>query len=62
MTCNGRVDASFGVHSDMKGHTGGTFSMGKGSIYITSGAQKLVTRSSTECKLVGAHDILPQIL
>jgi hypothetical protein len=46
----------------MKGHTGGTFSMGKGSIYSTSGAQKLVTRSSTECELVGAHDILPQIL
>ena len=56
------VDASFGVHVDMKGHTGGTLSMGKGSIYSTSAAQKLVTRSSTECEVVGAHDVLPQII
>ena len=54
------IDAAFGVHMDMKGHTGGTMSMGKGSIYSTSGAQKLVTRSSTECEVVGTHDVLPQ--
>lgn len=56
------VDASFGVHPDMKGHTGGTFSMGKGSIYSTSSAQKLVGRSSTEDELIGVHDVLPQML
>ena len=27
------VDASFAVHTDMKSHTGGTMSLGKGSIY-----------------------------
>jgi hypothetical protein len=30
------VDASFGVHRDMRSHTGGTMSLGKGSIYSTS--------------------------
>ena len=39
------VDASYGVHMDMKGHTGGNMSMGKGSVYTTANKQKLVTRS-----------------
>jgi len=56
------VDASFAVHSDMKGHTGGTMSMGGGSIYSTSTKQRLVTRSSTECEVVGAHDVMPQLM
>ena len=30
------VDASFAVHPDMKGHTGGVLSMGKGAVYGTS--------------------------
>jgi hypothetical protein len=56
------VDASFAVHPDMKGHTGGVLSMGKGTIYGTSTRQKMVTRSSTEAELVGLYDVMPQIL
>lgn len=56
------VDASYAVHSDMKGHTGGTMSMGSGMIYSTSTKQKLVCRSSTESEVVGLHDVLPQAL
>jgi len=56
------VDASYAVHLDMKGHTGGTKSMGSGSIYSTSTKQKLVARSSTESKVIGVHDLLPQAL
>jgi hypothetical protein len=56
------VDASYGVHADMKGHTGGTMSMGKGSIYSVATGQKLVARSSTESELIGVHDVMPQIL
>ena len=56
------VDASFGVHHDMKSHTGGTLTMGKGSIYSTSAAQKIVARSSAEAELVGVHDVMPQML
>lgn len=46
----------------MRGHTGGTFSMGSGSIYSTSSAQKLVARSSMEAELIGVHDVLPSII
>jgi hypothetical protein len=56
------IDASYSVHPDMKGHTGGTMTMGKGSVYSTSVKQKLVTRSSTESEVVGLHDVLPQVL
>jgi hypothetical protein len=30
------IDASFAVHPDMRSHTGGTLSLGKGSVYSTS--------------------------
>ena len=56
------VDASFAVHKDMKGHSGGTLSLGQGCLYSTSTKQKLVTRSSTESEVVGVHDVLPQVL
>lgn len=56
------VDASYGVHADMRGQTGGLMSLGKGAIYATSTKQKLNTRSSTESELVGMHDVLPQVL
>ena len=56
------VDASFAVHPDMRSHTGGCMSLGKGAIYGTSTRQKLNTRSSTEGELVGVDDVMPQIL
>jgi hypothetical protein len=56
------VDASYAVHDNMKGHTGGTMSMGNGSIYSTSTKQKLVARSSTEAEIVGVYDVTPQMV
>jgi hypothetical protein len=56
------VDASFAVHDNMRSHTGGTMSLGNGSIYSTSVKQRIVTRSSTESEVVGVHDVLPQII
>jgi hypothetical protein len=56
------VDASYGVHDDMRSHTGGTMSMGTGAVYSTSRKQKLNTKSSTEAELVGIDDVLPQAL
>jgi hypothetical protein len=56
------VDSSFAVHPDMRSHTGGAMTLGKGVIYGTSTRQKLNTKSSTECELVGVNDVLPQIL
>jgi hypothetical protein len=56
------VDAAYGVHSDMKGQTGGTLSLGKGSVYSSAAAQKLVARSSTEAEVIGVDDLMPQIM
>ena len=56
------VDASFAVHEDMKSHTGAMMSLGKGAVYSTSMKQKFMTRSSTEAKVVGVHDVMPQVL
>ncbi|KAI2512927.1 Reverse transcriptase (RNA-dependent DNA polymerase) [Fragilaria crotonensis] len=56
------VDASFAVHPDMRSHTGGVMTLGKGAIYGTSTRQKINTKSSTEAELVGVNDILPQAL
>lgn len=46
----------------MRSHTGGTMSLRKGSIYITSTKQKLNTKSSMESELVGVNDVMPMIL
>jgi hypothetical protein len=56
------IDSSFAVHPDMKSHTGGAMTLGKGTIYATSTRQKINTRSSTEGELVGVNDVMPQVL
>jgi hypothetical protein len=56
------VDASYAVHPDMRSHTGGTMSMGKGSVYSSPIRQKINTRSSTEAELVGVNDMMGTIL
>jgi hypothetical protein len=56
------INGSFATHPDMKSHTGGTMSMGKGSVYSTSTRQKLNTKSSTEAELVAVDDCMPQVL
>ena len=56
------VDAAFAVHRDMRSHSGGALSLGKGVIYAASRKQKLNTKSSTEAELVAIDDLMPQIL
>ena len=56
------VDSSYAPHPDCRSHTGGTMSMGQGSIYSTSCKQKINARSSTEAELIGLNDIAGQIL
>jgi hypothetical protein len=56
------IDASFAVHPNMRSHTGGCMSLGKGVVYGTSTNQKLNTRSSTEAELVGVNDVMSQVL
>jgi Reverse transcriptase (RNA-dependent DNA polymerase) len=55
------VDGSFAVHPNMKGHTGGGVTLGRGFPYVTSTKQKLNTRSSTESELVAVDDCMPAI-
>ena len=55
------VDASFAVHPNMRGHTGGGFSLGRGFPIVNSTKQKLNTRSSTETEIVGIDDCMPAI-
>ena len=56
------VDASYVVHPDMRSHTGGVISIGRGGIMCKSTKQKLNTKSSTEAEVVGASDYLPNTI
>jgi hypothetical protein len=56
------VDASFATHPDMRSHTGGAISFGRGGILCKSKKQTINTKSSTEAELVGASDYLPHAL
>jgi hypothetical protein len=55
------VDASFAVHPNMRGHSGGGLSLGQGFPIVSSTKQKLNTRSSTDTKIVVADDFMPAI-
>ena len=56
------VDASFAVHPNMRSHTGGGLTMGRGFPIVSSTKQKLNTRSSTESELVGVDDMMPIVV
>lgn len=56
------IDESYGVHDNMRSHTGTTVSLGRGSVYSRLSKKKLNTKSSTEAELVGASDGASQIL
>ena len=55
------VDASYGVHPNMRSHTGSVMSFGYGCAQGFSGKQKLNVRSSTEAELVGVDDRMSDI-
>ena len=46
----------------MCGHTGGTLTMGKGSIHSESIKQKINGESGTETEVIGVDDVSPQAL
>ena len=56
------VDASYGVHMDMKSHTGCVIGIGKGPVYAKSSGQKLNSKSSSEAELIGLSDSSNQII
>ena len=58
----GYIDASYGVHDDMKSHSGCVIGIGKGPLYAKSGVQKLNTKSSSEAELVALSDHANQVI
>ena len=56
------VDGSYGVHDNMRSHTGVIMSMGKGVMYYTSHKQELNIKISTEMELVATDDVMTQLL
>ena len=56
------VDASYGAHMDLKGHTGMVMYLGRGACMSTSKGQKLNVWSSTEGELVGIDDVMPKMM
>ena len=56
------VDASYAVHPDMRGHTGGAMTMGIGYPIYKSTKHKMNTQSSTESKIVAVDNLIPQVL
>ena len=56
------VDASFGVHSNMRSQTGVTIGIGGAPVYTQSSKQRLNGTSSTEVELIGLSDALPQVI
>ena len=55
------VDASFAVHHNMRGHSGGGLPLGRGFPIVSSTKQKLNICISTETELVGADDFISAI-
>ena len=59
---NTYIDASYAVHPNMRGHTGGVISFGHGIVHIKASEQKINVKSSTECELVGLSEYVPYSL
>ena len=55
------MDGSYGVHPNLRGHTGGGLTLGRGFPVSASTKQKLNTRSSAESKVVGVDDLMPSV-
>ena len=56
------IDASYGVHPDMKSHGGAVITLGKGAVWSRSYKIKLNTKSSTESEYVAVSDNLGEAL
>ena len=53
------IDAAYTVHNDMRSHTGGEMSIGRGVLHYKSSKQKLNVKSSTKAELIGTSDYIP---
>ena len=58
----GESDASFGVHIDGRGHTGGICMIGNSLFRVETSKQPIVGKSSTECELIASNKIVEEII
>ena len=56
------IDATYGVHKDMRSHTGSASTLGYGVFSSVSSKQKLNTTSLMTSELIGIADYLPKEL
>ncbi len=56
------IDASYGIHPDMKRRTGAVFTMGEGAIINKAIKQKINTKSSSESELISTYYVVPDAL
>ena len=57
-TMNTFIDASYAVHPNMRGHTGGAISFGVGIVYGKASKQKINVKSLSEYELVGVSEYI----
>ena len=53
---NTYIDASYAVHPNMRGHTGGAISFGHDAVHSKASNQNINVKSSTECELMGLSE------
>ena len=53
------IDGSYMVHADMRGHTGGSMSLGWGLVHAKPSEQKLNSKSSTETEVIAVSKYVP---
>ena len=56
------IDVSFAMHHDMRSHTGGGASFGRGIFMNMSRKQRINTGSTTESEVVGVSDYIPNTI
>jgi len=56
------VDTAYGVHNDMKSHTGGCMSWGLGVLLTMCNKQRLNMKSSIKAEVVGVSDFIPNMI
>ena len=56
------IDAEYGVHLYLKGHSGGMISIGKDAAARKSSSNRINSRSSTKSEVIGVDNHMPGVL
>ena len=56
------INPAYGVHLDLKGHSGDMMTFGKGAADSKSSKHRINLRSSTESEIIGVNNHIPGVL